>query len=492
MPTESALARERASLNGDVFLDQAAEAFAVFVFHVDKFDAVTVGGDIADDSGEMNFAEAGTNFELDGIAGAEAMRCFNEGATEADGFDASHGHLRAVDLGAQRRVERDARIAARHYKIAERRSSGLIGSADACGTRAFFHESEGVFGGGAETTGFSEGESFTLAGELAEQLDGFGGAKAAEAFDGFDADELVAKSFVFTSGNFHKQGNGSGFLADANLVDHHGDDERMRVLKNGGENEGGALGGRRVGRAGKFADGEILKVPFPAGKSSREAAEQTIGVGGGEHFDGGADALATGFEEASLEKSKNGDADGPQQTSHGRHHVGGTRLGKKQRKAIKETLGIALQETRERRIESAIGEGGVDDEHPTIVGDETVAEGGEMFVLGIAGKFFEGDKNVFEAGEIVAGNGSAAEGFEEGGKHCGSFGRLVFGEGGKRELGEFLGKLIGPETFEQGRELAKTRGDDTARGGVGVVEAARVVEKDSAGFSTGSVGAGVD
>ena len=46
-------------------LDEFAELFAVFVFHVHKFDAIAFGTDIADYRGEVDFAEAGANLQLD-------------------------------------------------------------------------------------------------------------------------------------------------------------------------------------------------------------------------------------------------------------------------------------------------------------------------------------------------------------------------------------------------------------------------------------------
>ena len=106
-----------------MLLDEFAEAFVVFLFHVDELDAAAVGADVADDGGEVDFAEAGADFELDGIADAEAIGRFDVGATEADGFYA-HGahHLGlAADLRAQWGLERDARVTARHDEIAEGR-----------------------------------------------------------------------------------------------------------------------------------------------------------------------------------------------------------------------------------------------------------------------------------------------------------------------------------------------------------------------------------
>ena len=85
-----------------MLLDEFAEALVVFWCHVDELDTAAVGADVTDDGGEVDLSKAGTNFELEGIADAEAVGRFDEGATEADGFDA-HGthHLGlAADLRA--------------------------------------------------------------------------------------------------------------------------------------------------------------------------------------------------------------------------------------------------------------------------------------------------------------------------------------------------------------------------------------------------------
>jgi len=83
------------------------------------------------------------------------------------------------------------------------------------------HHRERVFSGEAEAGGFDEGKALAFGGELAKQFDGFRGAKTAESFDSFDANENVAEGFVFAGGDFHEEGNGGGLLADANLIDHH-------------------------------------------------------------------------------------------------------------------------------------------------------------------------------------------------------------------------------------------------------------------------------
>src|SRR6266702_4194539 len=105
-----------------MFVDEPAEPLVVFFFHVDEFDAAAVWADIANDGGEVDFAEAGANFELDGIADTEAIGGFDVGAAEADGFDADVAHHLglAADLRAQRRFKWDSGVAAGNYEIAER------------------------------------------------------------------------------------------------------------------------------------------------------------------------------------------------------------------------------------------------------------------------------------------------------------------------------------------------------------------------------------
>ena len=87
-----------------VLLDQPAEAFVIFLIHVDELDTAAVGADVADDGGEMDLAKPGADFKLDGIANTQAIRGFDVGATKADGFDADRAHHLglAADLRAQR------------------------------------------------------------------------------------------------------------------------------------------------------------------------------------------------------------------------------------------------------------------------------------------------------------------------------------------------------------------------------------------------------
>src|SRR5437868_15534307 len=78
-----------AYLDVEVALDEFAELAAVFVFHVHELDAIAFGVDIAHDGGEMDFAQAGTNFELDGVADAEFGEGLEISASEVGGSNAS-------------------------------------------------------------------------------------------------------------------------------------------------------------------------------------------------------------------------------------------------------------------------------------------------------------------------------------------------------------------------------------------------------------------
>ena len=70
----------------EVTLDEFAEFFAVCIVHVHEFDAAAVRADIADDGGEIDFAEAGVDFKLDRVADAELPGGFQIGAAQADGL----------------------------------------------------------------------------------------------------------------------------------------------------------------------------------------------------------------------------------------------------------------------------------------------------------------------------------------------------------------------------------------------------------------------
>ena len=56
--------------NLEVLVYQPAKAFAIFVFHMHKFNSTAIRADVAHYRSEMNLAEARTNFQLNGIADA--------------------------------------------------------------------------------------------------------------------------------------------------------------------------------------------------------------------------------------------------------------------------------------------------------------------------------------------------------------------------------------------------------------------------------------
>src|ERR1700730_1509513 len=97
-------------------LDEFAELFAVFVFHVHEFDAVAFGADVANHGSEMDFPQARADFEFDGITDGEFFVRFEISATETDGFYARESDLCAVNLRAKRRFERNASVATRNNK----------------------------------------------------------------------------------------------------------------------------------------------------------------------------------------------------------------------------------------------------------------------------------------------------------------------------------------------------------------------------------------
>src|SRR5208337_616199 len=83
-------------------LYEFAQALAVLVLHVHKFNASAIRADIANHGGEMNLAEARAHFKLDGIADAQASGGFQVSAAQADGAHAHRAHhLLAAHLRAQ-------------------------------------------------------------------------------------------------------------------------------------------------------------------------------------------------------------------------------------------------------------------------------------------------------------------------------------------------------------------------------------------------------
>src|SRR5260370_18600232 len=81
----------------EVTLDEFAEFFAVGIAHVHEFDAAAVRADIADDGGEIDFAETGANFQFDRVADAEFSGGFQIGAAQANGLYASKTRARSEE-----------------------------------------------------------------------------------------------------------------------------------------------------------------------------------------------------------------------------------------------------------------------------------------------------------------------------------------------------------------------------------------------------------
>jgi len=78
--------------------------------------------------------------------------------------------------------------------------------------------------------------------ELAKQFDGFRGAKTAESFDSFDANENVAEGFrVSPAAISMRRETAVASWPDANLIDHHWNDKRMGLGENRGEDERGCF-----------------------------------------------------------------------------------------------------------------------------------------------------------------------------------------------------------------------------------------------------------
>ena len=89
------------ALKLEMALDKFAEFFAVFVAHVDEFDAAAIRTDIADDGGEIYLAKTRADLELDRVADAEFPRGFQIGATQADCLYAGKARWRPLDLRAE-------------------------------------------------------------------------------------------------------------------------------------------------------------------------------------------------------------------------------------------------------------------------------------------------------------------------------------------------------------------------------------------------------
>ena len=84
----------------EVFVDQATEAFTVFVFHVHELNAATIRAYVSYHCSEVNFAKAGTDFQLDGITHAQTIWRLEVCPTKTDRSDPSHRHLWSSNLRA--------------------------------------------------------------------------------------------------------------------------------------------------------------------------------------------------------------------------------------------------------------------------------------------------------------------------------------------------------------------------------------------------------
>ena len=85
-----------------VALHQLAQFFAIFILHMDKFDPASVWTDVSHYSGEMNFAQTGADFQLDGISDGELLVGFEVCAAQAYRFHASEHGLGSINLRSQR------------------------------------------------------------------------------------------------------------------------------------------------------------------------------------------------------------------------------------------------------------------------------------------------------------------------------------------------------------------------------------------------------
>lgn len=145
-------------------LDEFAELFAVFVFHVHEFDAVAFGADVANHGDEMDFPQASADFEFDGITDGEFLVRFEISATETDGFYARESRSRAVNLRAKRGFERNAGVAARNDKARIRVAGSGECGASASRSGAILKHGERIFGCRTETSGLGIGQAVAAAG----------------------------------------------------------------------------------------------------------------------------------------------------------------------------------------------------------------------------------------------------------------------------------------------------------------------------------------
>src|SRR2546427_602839 len=182
---------------------------------------------------------------------------------------------------------------------------------------------------------------------------------AGERFDGLDAHELVAQDLMFAGSDFHELGHGRSFLRQTDLVDHHRHDHRVRIGEDCGEYEGGALSRRRIGRPGKLAHRQILKVPFPTRHRASEATQQALWISNGQQLNGCGHALAARSVEPGFEKVEYGHTDGSQEARHSWHHLRAVWFSKQQSQPVEKPFGVALQQTWQHGIQRPVGQRGI-------------------------------------------------------------------------------------------------------------------------------------
>src|SRR3984893_3294944 len=226
-------------------LDELAELFPVFVTHVDEFNAAPVWADIPDHGGEIDLAKSGADLQLDRVADTEFPWGFQIGAAQADCLYASKPRWYALDVRTKRRVQGNSNVAARDDVAGSRLCWRPKRRQRLLKRRTILDQCQRIFRCGAQTHRFRISEALTSLRQVAKKLGGLARRRAADSFDACHAHKLATQRFMFTSSDCHQLRHGGGFLRQADLVDHHGNDHGMRIGEDGGEYECGAY--RRCG-----------------------------------------------------------------------------------------------------------------------------------------------------------------------------------------------------------------------------------------------------
>jgi len=131
-----------------------------------------------------------------------------------------------------------------------------------------------------------------------------------------------------------------------------GHNQRMRIAKQRGKNEGRRTRRSRIGRARDFTDGQILQIPFPTGESAWQSAQ---------HLSGSATlraiyiAALTRCLRASYKRVSRRFSTGTPMVLSRRAIAGSNsvlvRIGDQQGQAVHQSFGIAHQQPRQCRIE---------------------------------------------------------------------------------------------------------------------------------------------